>query len=121
MTGDTRKIPTRREFITTGAATVAVGALASTIGLHAATVPDKIRIGLVGCGGRGSGAAIQALHADPGVILVSMGDVLQSQIDSSLSNLKTDTAVADRIQVTPERCFVGLDAYRKVIDSGVDV
>jgi predicted dehydrogenase len=125
MTRDSKNTTTRREFLSTGAATVAAGALASTLVLpssaRAATAPDKIRIGLVGCGGRGSGAAIQALHADPGVILVAMGDVLQSAIDSSLSNLKTDTAVADRIQVTPDHCFVGLDAYRKVIDSGVDV
>ena len=78
-----------------------------------------LRIGLVGCGGRGSGAANNALAADKNIELVAMGDAFEDRIQSSLKNLKA--AHGDKVKVTPEKCFVGLDAYQKVIDSGVDV
>ncbi|MEP6756912.1 MAG: Gfo/Idh/MocA family oxidoreductase [Chthonomonadales bacterium] len=118
---------TRRQFLGASAAT----AMATATGLSASALAvgpgrvwgnaDKIKIGLVGCGGRGTGAAAQALHADPGVVLVSIGDVLKSAIDRSVVNLKAETQIGDRVQVTQDNMFVGLDAYKKVIDSGVDV
>jgi predicted dehydrogenase len=81
---------------------------------------DKpLRIGLIGCGGRGSGAASQALKADPNVTLTAMGDAFEDQLQNSLKSLQKDHA--DKVKVTPEKCFVGLDAYQKVIESGVDV
>ncbi|MBW3625108.1 MAG: Gfo/Idh/MocA family oxidoreductase [Armatimonadetes bacterium] len=116
---------TRREFL--ASATAVAGALAaptvltSTAQAANAHATGPLRVGLVGCGGRGTGAAAQALNADPGVILVSMGDVFLPQIDRSLAALRSDAAVAKRVQVKPENRFVGLDCYQKVIDSGVDV
>lgn len=80
---------------------------------------DILKVGLIGCGGRGTGAANQALNADKNVVLTAMGDVFRDQLESSLKSLKQ--AVPDRVQVTPEKQFVGLDAFQKVIDSGVDV
>ena len=112
---------TRREFIKTSAAlTTALAAPAILSGnLFAAANSDTLRVGLVGCGGRGSGAADQALKADKNVVLTALGDAFPEPLQASLNNLKK--AHPDKVKVTPEKCFVGLDAYQKVIDSGVDV
>ena len=110
----------RRDFIKTsavlGAASLAVG----TNRMYAAG-SDKIRIGLVGCGGRGSGAAAQALKSGEDVVLIAMGDVFENRLRRSLKNLKDDEQFGNRVKVSRDSCFVGLDAYKKVIDSGVDV
>ena len=116
---------TRRHFLR-NSSTVAVGGLVASATLSRAAdsstpAPSVIKIGLIGCGGRGTGAALQALKADPGVRLTALADVFADRLDSSLATLKKMTAVANRIDVTPATSFVGLDAYQKVIDSGVDV
>ncbi|MBC7770982.1 MAG: Gfo/Idh/MocA family oxidoreductase [Pyrinomonadaceae bacterium] len=119
---------TRRSFVK--AASVIVPAVAGAVYApslaragYFARGEDKLRIGVIGCGGRGTGAVEQALMADPGCVLVAMGDVFKDRVDASLSALNEQFAenAVDRIQVPPERQFVGLDAYQKVIDSGVDV
>ncbi|HZQ51908.1 MAG TPA: Gfo/Idh/MocA family oxidoreductase [Bryobacteraceae bacterium] len=114
--------PDRRDFIKT--ATGAVGsalALGFPAIISAQTVTNAIKVGLVGCGGRGTGAASQALHADDMNELTAVADVSQSQIDKSLGILKMIPKIGDRVQVDKEHQFLGLDAYQKVIDSGVDV
>jgi predicted dehydrogenase len=112
---------TRREFLKTSA--LAGGILAAPAILPSrvfgADATQTLRVGLVGCGGRGTGAASQALHADKNAVLVAMGDAFDDQLQKSLQNLQKD--VPDQLKVTPDKCFVGLDAYQKVIDSGVDV
>jgi predicted dehydrogenase len=111
----------RRDFIRTSGALVVGGALTGldvARAAHAAS-SDMLRIGLVGCGGRGTGAAGDALEADSGAVLTAMGDAFEDQLKRSLNNLRGE--FADRVKVEPDRCFVGLDAYQKVIDSGVDV
>ncbi|MFN7020629.1 MAG: Gfo/Idh/MocA family protein, partial [Phycisphaerales bacterium] len=86
-----------------------------------------IRVGVVGCGGRGTGAAVQALSADKDVILHAMGDVFADRLNSSLRGITGhfeeagDEQGQSRIQVPAERRFVGFDSYQKVIDSGIDV
>jgi len=80
-----------------------------------------LRIGLIGCGGRGSGAAVQALNADSNAKLTAMGDAFDDRLQSSLTGLLHAGDVADRVDVPPERQFVGFDAYRQVLASGVDV
>ena len=82
---------------------------------------DTLKIGLIGCGGRGTGAAGQALSADPNVVLTAMGDAFEDRLKSSLDGLKKNEKFGDRVKVTPETSFVGFDAFQKVIDSGVDV
>ena len=82
---------------------------------------DLIRIGLIGCGGRGTGAAAQALAADPNVKLVAMGDAFLDHVESSLAKLKADPKIADKIDVPVERRFSGFENYHQVIESGVDV
>lgn len=78
----------------------------------------KLKIGLIGCGGRGTGAAEQALSSDPNVVLWAVGDAFPEAIQGSLNGLKGFGA---KVDVPGERQFAGLDAYQKVIESGVDV
>ena len=115
---------TRRDFLKTSAA--ASGALATAVHFphvaKAAAAGDKIRIGWVGCGGRGTGAANQALNADSNVEMWAMGDIFQDKIDSGLESLKKVQAKnPEKVNVAPQRQFTGLDAFQKVINSGVDV
>lgn len=106
----------RREFLKTGAAIVG-GSLAFNLGLRSnvhAAGSDIIRVGLVGCGGRGTGAAAQALNADPQARLVAMGDTFQDRLEGSLQNLRKQT-VGEKVQVNDDQKFVGFDAYKQVI------
>jgi len=89
-------------------------------GVHVAG-GDVLKIGLIGCGGRGTGAAGQALRADPNVKLWAMADAFRDHLDASLTRLREDQMVAGKIDVTAERCFTGFDAYQRLIGSGVDV
>ncbi len=111
---------TRRSFIkTTTAAAAAVPILGMPGIVSAQNLGSKtIKVGLVGCGGRGTGAAMQALAADPHVQLWAMGDAFSSQIEGSLKQLKR---FAKRSEVAKERQFSGLNSFQQVIDSGVDV
>ncbi len=107
---------TRREFVRTTAVTT--GALLGAPFVHAAG-SDTIRVGLIGCGGRGTGAAMQALDADPGVELVAMGDMFDDRLVSSLERLQGHAR--PRVLVPAEARFTGFDAYRGVIGRDVDV
>lgn len=112
--------PSRRRFLQTTAAAGAAATLAATPFVHAQG-SDVLKIGLIGCGGRGTGAASQALHADPNVRLVAVGDAFRDRLEGSLAQLRRDQTIANKIDVPAERQFVGLDAYRQVIGAGVDV
>jgi predicted dehydrogenase len=101
----------RREFLKTSAVAAAF-TLESAV--HAAG-SDVLKVGLVGCGGRGTGAAAQALKADPNLKLWAMGDAFEDRLQSSLATLKKDEELLPKIDVTPERSFVGFEAYRHVI------
>ncbi|MBX3406650.1 MAG: Gfo/Idh/MocA family oxidoreductase [Phycisphaeraceae bacterium] len=119
----------RREFLSTTAAAGA-GALTGTLavprGVQAAAWAggsDSIRVGIVGCGGRGTGAAVQALRADAATQLVAMGDVFQERVDSSLKAIgdELEDDAARKVQASADRRFVGFDSYKRVIDSEIDV
>ncbi|MDG2423814.1 MAG: Gfo/Idh/MocA family oxidoreductase [Phycisphaerales bacterium] len=109
---------TRRGFVKASSATVGIAALASPA-LGWVDGDDTIKVGLIGCGGRGTGAAGQAMRADKGAVLWAMGDAFDDRLTASHGHLKN--LHGDQIQVDPENQFVGFDAYQKVIDSGVDV
>jgi predicted dehydrogenase len=111
----------RRQFLKASAA-AAAGAAAVPL-VHAAQGQARavLKVGLIGCGGRGTGAAAQALNADPDARLWAMGDAFRDRLDGSLATLRKDQAVARKIDVAAKRQFVGFDAYRGVIGSGVDV
>jgi predicted dehydrogenase len=110
----------RRRFLQQSAATsVAVcGALSLARNVHAAG-SDTIRVGLIGCGGRGSGAAINAMNSKANVKLVAMADAFKDSLENSLANITKESP--NRIDVPENRRFVGLDAYQKLIDSDVDL
>src|ERR1041384_7386161 len=112
----------RRDFLkaTSGALGTAIAAGFPAI-ISAQTVTNAIKVGLVGCGGRGSGAASQALTADDYTELTAMADVDAGQINNSLQALKRRAKIANRVRVDSAKQFIGLDAFQKVIDSGLDV
>jgi predicted dehydrogenase len=94
---------------------VAGAALASPLpGVHAAG-RAVLKVGLIGCGGRGTGAAAQALKADREVKLVAMGDAFSDRIQKSLTTLKNDEELTNKIDVPADHCFSGFDAYKQVI------
>jgi predicted dehydrogenase len=109
----------RREFLRSSAAagTVAVAANLGLVGNAHAQGPDIIRVGLVGCGGRGTGAAEQCLRAGRGVRLVAMGDAFEDRLNSAHERLSGVEAIAQNVDVAANRKFVGLDAYQSVIDN----
>jgi len=101
----------RREFVKTTAAVSLAAALPRIPGAYAQG-SDAIRVGVMGCGGRGTGAAIDALNAAPGVEIVALFDLFQNRIDSSLKKIKE--AHPDKVKVTPDRMFTGFDGYLKL-------
>lgn len=112
----------RRDFLKTSSAATIGGIVAANLSFPSisnAAEGDTLRVGLVGCGGRGTGAASQALTADKNVKLTAMADAFPDQLHQSLSVLKKQHP--DKVDVPPERCFVGLEAFQNVIGSGIDV
>ena len=94
----------RRQFIGTSLSAAAVagaGTMAISSPVHAASGDDVLRVGLIGCGGRGTGAARQALEADERVKLVAMGDMFEDRLQSSLKSLSAVKEIADKIDVHP--------------------
>ena len=110
--------PERRDFLKAAGAAAFAGFPAI---ISAQTVTNAIKVGLVGCGGRGSGAASQALKADDYSELTAVADIDQSQIDHSLQTLGKVQKISDRVKVEAPKQFLGLNAYQQVIDAGVDV
>ena len=132
---ESSSVQSRRDFVKTSSALVVGGAtLASGLNIaraaHAAA-DDEIKIAVIGCGGRGTGATTQALLTEGKVKLWAMADAFDGRLQSCLSIVKNKIAEeADggnanaktaSIDVPPERQFTGLDAYQKAIDSGVDL
>ncbi len=110
----------RRDFVKTSAVASAA-AFASTLGCNSvhAQGAAELKVGLVGCGGRGRGAAVDSVNSAPGVKLWAMGDLFPDQMDSAIKGFtaKNEPAKYD----FADRTFIGWDAYKKVIDSGVDI
>lgn len=122
-TNETRKASvTRREFVKSTA--VAGAAMAAPLSVaHSAWAggSDTLRVGLIGCGGRGTGAASQSMHSDPSVMLTAMADAFPDRIDASLGRLQADEAIRDKLRVEKQDRYSGFDCYKGLIDSGVDV
>ena len=109
----------RRNFLKNGAATVSAAALVPTALASRAYAQGsgQLKVGLIGCGGRGTGAAGQALTADSNTELVAMADVFEDQLDRSLRNLQSNKTFGDRVRVPKEQQFVGFDGYKNVIEA----
>jgi len=106
----------RRDFVKETAAVSAAASAGLSLAhtAHAAGI-DVIRVGMIGCGGRCTGAAVDAMTADPAVRLVAMCDLFKDRVESSRSTLKAEKPA--QVEVDDAHCFVGLDGYKKVIDS----
>ncbi|HJN11543.1 MAG TPA: Gfo/Idh/MocA family oxidoreductase [Pirellulaceae bacterium] len=121
---DDDKTASRRQFIKT-TATLAGGALATSALATPAAVyaagSDLLKVGLIGCGGRGSGAAKQALLADKNVKLTAMADAFEDRLTLSLKTLSASDELSGKIDVPTDRQFVGFDAYKQVLATDVDV
>ncbi len=107
--------PTRRDLLVSGTAAAVIGAT-PVLGRKGES-KEVLKVGLVGCGGRGTGAAAQALRADPNTKLVALADAFPDALQNSLRTLSGTADIADRVDVTPENQFVGFDAYKGVIDN----
>jgi len=108
----------RRDFIKTSAA-VSLAALGPGASRIFAAGSDRLRIGLIGCGGRGEGAVKDCINAAKGVELVAMGDLFKDRMDKTLEALRKD--FPNNIKVTKETFFVGFDAHQKIIASDIDI
>jgi myo-inositol 2-dehydrogenase / D-chiro-inositol 1-dehydrogenase len=76
-----------------------------------------LKAGLIGCGGRGTGAAVNFIDAGPDLHITALGDVFKDKLDQCREQLKKEK----NIEIPEENCFIGFDSFQKVIDSGVDV
>ncbi|MFW6103855.1 MAG: Gfo/Idh/MocA family protein, partial [Bacteroidota bacterium] len=128
-----KKEQTRREFLTKSALGIAGMAVTanwlsscSKGGKAELTLPpllseapdgEPLKAGLVGCGGRGTGAAIDFLNAGPNLQITAMADVFEDKMAESRQKIKKQTGT----EVADDQCFIGLEAYKKLIDSGVDI
>jgi len=109
------QLPTRRTFLKTSAAAatvLAAGRLAHARG------SDQIRVGLIGCGGRGTGAAANCVESSEGVKIHAMGDLFSHRLESSRKNL---AFLGDALDVDESRCFTGFDAFENVLATDVDM
>jgi myo-inositol 2-dehydrogenase/D-chiro-inositol 1-dehydrogenase len=119
-------VDNRRGFLKKSLATTAALAVgnrvsaSNAVGVHVGG-SDVLRIGLIGAGGRGTAAAIDALTADPNSEVVAIGDAFADRTGPCLESLLADAGVSSRVKVDPERVFTGFDSYKQVVDSGVDV
>lgn len=114
-------VKSRRDFLTNtsiAAGAAAAGALSLERSAHAAG-SGTIRIGLIGCGGRGSGAAANAMNAGEDIKLVAMGDLFEPYAKGSRDRLKK--LMPEQVDVPDDRCFAGFDAYKHVLTSEIDV
>jgi myo-inositol 2-dehydrogenase / D-chiro-inositol 1-dehydrogenase len=130
---DKSKLTGRRQFIGDAAALGLMGALGTGLILSSCksqkqkyeapvfpeTAPDGpvLKAGLIGCGGRGTGAAVNFLNAGPNLQITALADVFQDRIDRCRETI----ILKHGVEIPDENCFVGFDAYQRVIESGVDV
>jgi predicted dehydrogenase len=114
-----KKEVSRRDFIKASAAVSIAAVLGGQERLFAAGT-DKIRVGLIGCGGQGTRDTISCLQSAAGVELVAMGDLFRDRLDESLGVLRKEE-ISDKVNVPTDKRFVGFDSYKKVIASDVDM
>ncbi|MCA9739928.1 Gfo/Idh/MocA family oxidoreductase [candidate division KSB1 bacterium] len=119
----------RRDFLEIGTAAAAAGTVliscsangqkkaAAPAFLDAAPDGNPLKAGLIGCGGRGTGAALNFLSAGPNLSITALGDVFSDRLENCRQKLIEEK----QNEVAREKCFVGFDAFQKVIDSGVDI
>ncbi|NQT80095.1 MAG: Gfo/Idh/MocA family oxidoreductase [Candidatus Aminicenantes bacterium] len=109
----------RRDFIKVSS-TASLAAMVSGTGVLFATGSDRIRVGLIGCGGRGTGAAIDCVNSSPNIVITAMGDLFKDRLDRSLGRL-TEKLKKENLLVSKDTCFAGFDAFKKVLACDIDM
>lgn len=118
---------TRRDFLKAGAAASTLAALGSQTQLFGSDVgaSDKLKVGVIGCGGRGTGAAIQCVRAAPNVELYALADFFPDKIQNArkqfVEGWRGSEPITDKVNVSKEREFTGFDAYKKLLAADIDV
>lgn len=113
----------RREFLASATAAATAAALSADVsasGFHHG-VNDKLKIGLVGCGGRGTQAVLNALRADENTEVIALADAFMDRIESSHNSLKENELAANRMNVPKDRMFDGFECCDKLVQTDVDV
>ena len=105
----------RREFLTTAAAAGSAAALLGSGNFAFAQGSDQVKVGLIGCGGRGTGAAVDALQADRGAYLTAMGDVFPENLARSLKALKGHTEAVKSVAVSPNGLLIASGSADKTV------
>jgi predicted dehydrogenase len=121
MNQDKKSNISRRDFAKVSAA---AGFAIAAGKAHAADVnADTLKVGLIGCGGRGTGAAINMLEGNPNVILTALADVFEDKVKGTFRNIKNheNPAVSKKFAVEEEQCFWGLDGYQKLLNTDIDI
>jgi len=108
---------TRRDFLKTTAAATAL--MASGNFAYGFAANETIRVGLIGCGGRGTGAAKDCVESSSGINIVALGDVFPDRLNQCKENLRK--AIGDHFKVTDDHCFTGFEAYKNVLASDIDL
>ena len=109
----------RRSFMKGAAAAGALTGVKSFAVSKPTANDTELKVALVGCGGRGSGAAMQAMQVRKGIKLVAMADAFGDKVDGSYAKLKR--TMKDQVDVPEDQRFSGFDAYKKAIDSDCDI
>jgi len=111
----------RRNF--TKSAALGGFAILSARGALAQANGDTLKVGLIGCGGRGGGAAMNCIRANENVVIVALADVFPDKLNDTRKRLEETNSprLRKRIDITDEMCFVGLDAYKKLLATDVDI
>jgi len=117
LPSETRSLPSRRTFL--HGAGLATGAIAAGLPMVHAASDSPIRVGLVGCGGRGTGAAVNAMKADPNVHIVALADLFDESMASCRASL--EQRYPGQFKVTDEMCFEGFDGYKQLMATDIDV
>lgn len=108
--------PSRRTIIKAAAGAAALAAIAPSAYAQGS---DTLKVGVIGCGGRGGGAAHDMVDAGPGTVIVALGELFPDRMEAAKQNLRG--LPKERVDLPDERCFLGFDAYKKVLATDVDV
>ncbi|MCC6731832.1 MAG: Gfo/Idh/MocA family oxidoreductase [Candidatus Omnitrophica bacterium] len=114
---------TRRDFAKLGAAAAAGFTILSSQSGRAETNSDTLKVGLLGCGNRGTGAAMEMLRGNPNMKLIAMADLFEDRLSASRNRVKNskNEQTAKSYAVEDDHCFVGLDAYKKILATDIDI
>lgn len=111
---------TRRDFAKVGAAST-FAILASDQRAKAATNSGTLKVGLLGCGGRGSGAAQQMLQGNSNVKLTAMADIFDDRVKGKLERFKKNRGINNQVAVDEDHMFVGIDSYKEILKTDIDI